>query len=70
MKKVLITLFIASFSMTTVFADIDCPADSSYHIDTRTMLPDGSPNPLGIKKFLQGCVDALPLLREQVFRGI
>ena len=24
---------------------IDCPADSSYHIDLRTMLPDGSPNP-------------------------
>ena len=28
-----------------VWAEMDCPADSSYHIDTRTMLPDGSPNP-------------------------
>jgi len=45
MKKVLVTFFIVSLSMTTVFADIDCPADSSYHIDSRTMLPDGSPNP-------------------------
>ena len=59
MKKVLITLFIASFSMTTVFADIDCPADSSYHIDTRTMLPDGSPNPTWnqeISTGLCGCI--------------
>ena len=27
------------------WAELDCPADSSYHIDMRTMLPDGSPNP-------------------------
>ena len=31
--------------MTNVWADIDCPADSALHIDMRTMLPDGSPNP-------------------------
>ena len=24
---------------------LDCPADSSYHIDNRTLLPDGTPNP-------------------------
>ncbi len=24
---------------------IDCPADTAYHMDLRTMLPDGSPNP-------------------------
>tara|TARA_A100001011_G_scaffold397276_1_gene497768 strand:- start:1154 stop:2053 length:900 start_codon:yes stop_codon:yes gene_type:complete len=27
------------------WAELDCPADSSVHVDTRTMLPDGSPNP-------------------------
>jgi len=26
------------------WADLDCPADSAVHVDTRTMLPDGSPN--------------------------
>jgi hypothetical protein len=25
-------------------ANFDCPSDSSYHVDLRTMLPDGSPN--------------------------
>ena len=24
---------------------LDCPADSAYHLDTRTLLPDGSQNP-------------------------
>ena len=27
------------------WADLDCPPDSAVHVDTRTMLPDGSPNP-------------------------
>tara|TARA_Y100000591_G_scaffold25823_1_gene19032 strand:- start:18 stop:956 length:939 start_codon:yes stop_codon:yes gene_type:complete len=36
-----------SFLIVTnfVWAELDCPADSSVHLDTRTMLPDGSPNP-------------------------
>ncbi len=45
MKKVLIISFVACLGLTNLFAEMDCPADSSYHIDTRTMLPDGSPNP-------------------------
>ena len=24
---------------------LDCPADSAYHTDLRTLLPNGSPNP-------------------------
>ena len=42
------------------WADITCPADSSYHIDMRTMLPDGSPNPtygLEISTGLCACVN-------------
>ena len=38
---------------------IDCPADSSYHIDLRTLLPNGSPNPTFnqvIATGLCGCV--------------
>ncbi|HBR87314.1 MAG TPA: hypothetical protein DEA65_05740, partial [Candidatus Marinimicrobia bacterium] len=41
MKKltIILTLFVG-------FAQaLDCPADSAYHLDTRTLLPDGSPNP-------------------------
>ena len=45
MNKYLIFVFSLSFSVSSLFADIDCPADSSYHVDMRTMLPDGSPNP-------------------------
>ena len=45
MNKIGILIFILIFALTSVHADIDCPADSSYHVDMRTMLPDGSPNP-------------------------
>ena len=45
MNKIGILIFILTFALTSVYADIDCPADSSYHVDMRTMLPDGSPNP-------------------------
>ena len=44
MKKA-IGIIISSLLVSGAWAEIDCPADSSYHIDTRTMLPDGSPNP-------------------------
>ena len=45
MNKYLIFVFSLIFSLSSLSADIDCPADSSYHVDMRTMLPDGSPNP-------------------------
>ena len=45
MNKYLIFVFSLIFSLSSLYADIDCPADSSYHVDMRTMLPDGSPNP-------------------------
>ena len=50
-----------SFAIVTNFAwaELDCPADSSVHLDTRTMLPDGSPNPTygqEINTGLCGCV--------------
>ena len=53
----LITLI---FMASSSWADITCPADSSYHIDMRTMLPDGSPNPtygLEISTGLCACVN-------------
>ena len=45
MNKYLIFVFSLVLSVSYLSADIDCPADSSYHVDMRTMLPDGSPNP-------------------------
>ena len=40
--KILITSLVM-FNLS--WADLDCPPDSAVHVDTRTMLPDGSPNP-------------------------
>ncbi|MDC3158885.1 T9SS type A sorting domain-containing protein [bacterium] len=45
MNKNLVFIFSLMLSFSSLSADIDCPADSSYHVDMRTMLPDGSPNP-------------------------
>ena len=45
MNKFFIFVFSLLLSVSYLSADIDCPADSSYHVDMRTMLPDGSPNP-------------------------
>ncbi len=40
------SIILSSFLMVSfAWADLDCPADSAVHVDTRTMLPDGSPNP-------------------------
>ena len=60
MKKIssifLTLILMVSFS----WADINCPADSSYQVDMRTMLPDGSPIPtygLEISTGLCACVN-------------
>ena len=60
MKKVSLILITLIFMVSSSWADITCPADSSYHIDMRTMLPDGSPNPtygLEISTGMCACVD-------------
>jgi len=45
MKNIYSLLIPFVFITNVVWAELDCPADSSVHLDTRTMLPDGSPNP-------------------------
>lgn len=45
MRNLYTLLIFSSFISTILWADIDCPPDSAVHVDTRTMLPDGSPNP-------------------------
>jgi hypothetical protein len=44
-RKIFGLILTSGLLMTNVWADIDCPADSAFHMDMRTMLPDGSPNP-------------------------
>ena len=60
MKKAGLISIALILMVTSSWADINCPADSSYHIDMRTMLPDGSPNPtygLEISTGLCACVN-------------
>ena len=60
MKKAGLISIALILMVTSSWADINCPADSSYHIDMRTMLPDGSPNPtygLDISTGICACVD-------------
>ena len=60
MKKAGLISIALILMVTSSWADINCPADSSYHIDMRTMLPDGSPNPtygLEISTGMCACVD-------------
>ena len=57
-KKIKIIL-ISLGLLSGLWANLDCPADSSVHLDTRTMLPDGSPNPtygIEISTGLCGCI--------------
>ena len=44
MRKIFSIILTSGLLVSNLLADMDCPADSAYHIDTRTMLPDGSPN--------------------------
>ena len=60
MKKAGLISIALILMVTSSWADINCPADSSYHIDMRTLLPDGSPNPtygLEISTGICACVD-------------
>ena len=59
MRNIQTTLLCFGLMISSVWADLDCPADSAVHLDTRTMLPDGSPNPSygqEISTGLCGCI--------------
>ena len=59
MKKIFSIVLFLSLMISSSWADMNCPADSAYHVDMRTMLPDGSPNPtygLQISTGLCACV--------------
>jgi len=59
MTKTYGIILTSTLLLSSLWAQIDCPADSSVHLDTRTMLPDGSPNPTygqDISTGLCGCL--------------
>ena len=59
MRKLYSIILSTALMVSGAWAEIDCPADSSVHVDTRTMLPDGSPNPTygqEITTGLCGCI--------------
>jgi len=59
MKNIYSVLISFVIITNVAWAELDCPADSSVHLDTRTMLPDGSPNPTygqEISTGLCGCI--------------
>ncbi|HIB05609.1 MAG TPA: hypothetical protein EYO18_07790, partial [Candidatus Marinimicrobia bacterium] len=63
MKKIAFFTFIIGFMSSTGWAELDCPADSAYHIDYRTLLQNGSPNPnygQEISTGLCGCLGFSP----------
>ena len=45
MKKIFTFVLSIGLFISGAWAELDCPAEMSVHVDTRTMLPDGSPNP-------------------------
>ena len=59
MRNIQTSLLCFVLIISSAWADLDCPADSAVHLDTRTMLPDGSPNPSygqEISTGLCGCI--------------
>ena len=45
MKKIFSIILFLGVMVSSSWAEISCPADNAVHVDLRTMLPDGSPNP-------------------------
>ena len=56
MRKIYGIILTSGLIVSGAWADLDCPADSAIHVDTRTMLPDGSPTQHTGKKSQQVCV--------------
>ena len=59
MRSIVNIVAVISFGLSSIWADLDCPAETAVHVDTRTMLPDGSVNPTydqEIETGLCGCL--------------
>jgi len=69
MRKTLGIILISGLMVTGAFAELDCPPDSAYHVDTRTMLPDGSPNPTYGQEIATGLCGCLGYVDGAVIDG-
>ncbi len=69
MRKLYGIILTSGLIVSGAWADLDCPADSAYHIDTRTMLPDGSPNPTYGQEIATGLCGCLGYVDGAVVDG-
>ena len=69
MRKIYGIILTSGLIVSGAWADLDCPADSAYHIDTRTMLPDGSPNPTYGQEISTGLCGCLGYVNGAVVDG-
>ena len=69
MRKIYGIILTSGLIVSGAWADLDCPADSAIHLDTRTMLPDGSPNPTYGQEIATGLCGCLGYVNGVVVDG-
>jgi len=69
MRKIYGIILTSGLIVSGAWADLDCPADSAIHLDTRTMLPDGSPNPTYGQEIATGLCGCLGYVDGAVVDG-
>ena len=69
MRKIYGIILTSGLIVSGAWAELDCPADSAIHVDTRTMLPDGSPNPTYGQEIATGLCGCLGYVDGAVVDG-
>ena len=69
MRKLYSIILSTALMVSGAWAELDCPADSSVHVDTRTMLPDGSPNPTYGQEITTGLCGCLGFVDGAIVNG-
>ena len=69
MRKLYSIILSTALMLSGAWAELDCPADSSVHVDTRTMLPDGSPNPTYGQEITTGLCGCLGFVDGAIVDG-
>ena len=69
MRKLYSIILSTALMVSGAWAELDCPADSSVHVDTRTMLPAGSPNPTYGQEITTGLCGCLGFVDGAIVDG-
>ena len=69
MRKLYSIILSTALMVSGAWAELDCPSDSSVHVDTRTMLPDGSPNPTYGQEITTGLCGCLGFVDGAIVDG-